>query len=114
MSDNRASLIKIAAECHRAKWQFDLSEDYRPTAKVSRAMIENAFNELHRIGDMALKLSSPTLSLHTAVANDALVKALEQLLSLMATMDGCDCDSCRPIQQARAALSAVTLHVRKP
>jgi hypothetical protein len=54
--DNRAALTKIAAECHRAKWAFDLSEDYRPTAKVSRAMIGNAFKELHRIGDMALKL----------------------------------------------------------
>jgi len=63
MSD-RAALTKIAAECHRAKWQFDLSEDYRPTAKVSRALIFAAFKELHRIGDMAMKLRdvSPTPS----------------------------------------------------
>jgi len=51
-----SALTKIAAECHRAKWQFDLSEDYRPTAAVARSMIPKAFDELHRIGDEALKL----------------------------------------------------------
>ena len=51
-----SALTKIAAECHRAKWQFDLSADYRPTAAVARAMIPKAFDELHRIGDEALKL----------------------------------------------------------
>ena len=56
MNDARAALTRIAAELHRAKWQFDLSDDYRPTAKVSRAMIATAFSELHRIGDMALKM----------------------------------------------------------
>jgi hypothetical protein len=51
-----AALTKLAAECHRAKWQFDLSEDYRPTAKVARGLIAMAFRELHRIGDIALKM----------------------------------------------------------
>ena len=39
-----SAIIKIAAECHRVKWQFDNDKD--PTGIV-------AFRELHRIGDMA-------------------------------------------------------------
>jgi hypothetical protein len=53
---DRGALTKIAAECHRAKWEFNRSEDYKPNAKVARAMILKAFDELHRIGDMALRL----------------------------------------------------------
>lgn len=49
------AITKLAAECHRAKWQFDLSEDYRPTVKTARALIAKAFDELHRVGDLALK-----------------------------------------------------------
>lgn len=54
--NGRSALTKLAAECHRAKWQFDLSEDYRPSAKAARALIEKAFDELHRIGDLAMKM----------------------------------------------------------
>lgn len=49
----RKALITVAAECHRAKWQFDLSEDYRPTAAAARDLIGKSFDELHRIGDLA-------------------------------------------------------------
>jgi hypothetical protein len=52
----RSDLTKLAAECHRAKWEFDLSEDSQPSKSAARALITNAFNALHRIGDMALKL----------------------------------------------------------
>ena len=52
----KSALTKIAAECHRAKWQFDLSEDYRPSPAAARALIAKAFDELHRIGDVALKM----------------------------------------------------------
>lgn len=51
-------LTKFAAECHRTKWQFDLSEDYQPTKSAARTLIVKAFDELHRIGDMALKIRS--------------------------------------------------------
>jgi hypothetical protein len=51
----RGELTKIAAECHRAKWQFDLSEDYQPSKSSARALILQAFHELHRIGDLAMK-----------------------------------------------------------
>ena len=54
--EERDVLTKIAAECHRAKWQFDLSEDYRPSRAAARVLIAKAFDELHRIGDIALKL----------------------------------------------------------
>lgn len=57
----RGALTQLAAECHRAKWQFDLSEDYKPNAKAARAMILKAFDELHRIGDIALKLRTPSV-----------------------------------------------------
>jgi len=40
-------------------------------------------------------------------SHDALVKALEELLPLAGIMDDCDCDSCRPIQQARAVLASI-------
>lgn len=50
----KGMLTKIAAECHRAKWQFDLSEDYKPSAAAARALIVKGFEELHRIGDWAL------------------------------------------------------------
>jgi hypothetical protein len=40
----RRALTEIAAECHRAKWKFENEKDKRP------------FDDLHRIGDMALKL----------------------------------------------------------
>ena len=49
------ALRKIAAECHRAKWGFDMGDD-RPTLARARALVAKAFDELHRIGDMALKL----------------------------------------------------------
>lgn len=51
-----SDLTKLAAECHRAKWQFDLSEDFRPSRAYARALILKGFAELHRIGDVALKM----------------------------------------------------------
>jgi hypothetical protein len=53
---NRAALTKIAAECHRAKWQFDFSDENRLPVSQARDMVKRAFGELHRIGDMAMKL----------------------------------------------------------
>jgi hypothetical protein len=55
MSDH-AALTKIAAECHRAKWQFDFSDENRLPVGQARDIVKRAFAELHRIGDMALKL----------------------------------------------------------
>lgn len=52
----RAALTKIAAECHRAKWQFDFSDENRLPVGQARDMVKRAFGELHRIGDLALKL----------------------------------------------------------
>ena len=49
-------LTKLAAECHRAKWQFDFSDENRLPISQARDMVKRAFGELHRIGDMALKL----------------------------------------------------------
>jgi hypothetical protein len=39
-----SALTKVAAECHRAKWKYVDDRDRRP------------FDDLHRIGDIALKL----------------------------------------------------------
>jgi hypothetical protein len=60
-----SNLTNIAAECHRAKWQFDLSEDFQPSKSAARALILQAFHELHRIGDLAMKMRNaavPSLS----------------------------------------------------
>lgn len=40
------ALIKIAAECHRTKWKYADQWDSRP------------FDDIHRIGDMAMKMLS--------------------------------------------------------
>jgi hypothetical protein len=55
LREARSSITAIAAECHRAKWEFDLSEDYTPSKAAARASILQAFNVLHRIGDIAIK-----------------------------------------------------------
>jgi hypothetical protein len=52
----KVALTKIAAECHRAKWQFDFNDESRPNASQARTMVKRAFDDLHRIGDVALKL----------------------------------------------------------
>jgi hypothetical protein len=51
-----SNLTKLAAECHRRKWQFDLSEEYQPSKAAARALITKAFQELHRVGDLALEM----------------------------------------------------------
>ena len=52
--NSKAALTKLAAELHRAKWQFDLGEN-RPPKDVAIALVGKAFDELHRIGDLAMK-----------------------------------------------------------
>jgi hypothetical protein len=52
--DGISALIRVAAECHRKKWQFD-SGERRLSVIDARNLVNIAFNELHRIGDMALK-----------------------------------------------------------
>jgi hypothetical protein len=50
-----SELTKLAAECHRAKWQFDVNSDQKLPAAEARRLVAKAFDELHRIGDLALK-----------------------------------------------------------
>lgn len=52
----RSSFTKLAAECHRAKWQFDVSAEQKLNPKDARDLVAKAFDALHRIGDMAMKL----------------------------------------------------------
>jgi hypothetical protein len=51
-----SDLVKIAAELHRAKWQFDLQDETRLTMSEARQLVIRAFEQMHRIGDMALKM----------------------------------------------------------
>lgn len=52
----RIPLIKIAAECHKSKWQFSHDEEEtRLPAAEARRLVRAAFNVLHNIGDMAHK-----------------------------------------------------------
>lgn len=48
-------LTKIAAECHRAKWQFETNPEIKIGIGMARNLLAKAFDELHRIGDLALK-----------------------------------------------------------
>lgn len=60
LASARKALTNIAAECHREKWQFDLSEDYKPTASAARGLIRKSFDELHRIGDLGIAARDET------------------------------------------------------
>jgi len=51
-----SDLTKLGAECHRTKWQFDLNEEYQPTKAEARALIDKAFYEIDRLGNLALKM----------------------------------------------------------
>jgi hypothetical protein len=55
LTSARKALTEIAALSHRWKWEFDLSEDYKPTAAAARGLITKSFDALHRLGDQALK-----------------------------------------------------------
>ena len=58
----RRAITKLAAKCHRAKWQFDLGEN-RPPKDVAIALVGKAFDELHRVGNIAIKMKSPMTSI---------------------------------------------------
>jgi hypothetical protein len=53
---HRGDLIKLAAECHRSKWQFGVDEESRPTRREAISLLNHAFDELHRIGDLAMQM----------------------------------------------------------
>jgi hypothetical protein len=61
-----SELTKLAAECHRAKWQFDFSDENRLPISQARDMVKRAFGELHRIGDLAMKASAALRALAAA------------------------------------------------
>lgn len=50
------NLAKIAAECHRTKWEFDYSEEDPPTRQEALQLLKEAFRRFALIGDMALKM----------------------------------------------------------
>ena len=54
-AETRIPLIKIAAACHRSKWQFSADEENRLPAAEARRLVQKAFYALHDIGDMANK-----------------------------------------------------------
>jgi hypothetical protein len=55
-AETRIPLIKIAAECHRRKWQFNI-DDEAPLMKAAEArrLVNAAFYALHNVGDTAHK-----------------------------------------------------------
>ena len=55
ISNARKALTEIAALAHRWKWEFDLSEDQKPSGAQARNLITQGFDSLHRLGDQALK-----------------------------------------------------------
>jgi hypothetical protein len=55
LASARKALTEIAALAHRWKWQFDLSEDQKPSGAQARNLITQGFDSLHRLGDQALK-----------------------------------------------------------
>jgi NTP pyrophosphatase (non-canonical NTP hydrolase) len=55
-ADEASDLVKLAAECHRAKWVFQVDEEAPPRAHEARQLVVKAFDELHRIGDMAREM----------------------------------------------------------
>ena len=55
LTSARKALTEIAALAHRWKWQFDLSEDQKPSGAQARNLITQGFDSLRRLGDQALK-----------------------------------------------------------
>jgi hypothetical protein len=51
----QGALVKLAAECHRVKWQFYFNDENCLPVRMACDMVKRAFDELHRIGDLALK-----------------------------------------------------------
>lgn len=44
----------IAAECHKVKWKFVNDRENPLAAKEAKLLVNKAFDDLHRIGDMAI------------------------------------------------------------
>lgn len=53
---HQRALNKLAAECHRAKWEFDYSEEDPPTRLEALRLLREASRRLALIGDTALML----------------------------------------------------------
>lgn len=49
-----SELTNVAADCHRAKWAYDTSER-RLAASEAKHLVARAFDDLHRIGNAAIK-----------------------------------------------------------
>ncbi len=60
--------------------------------------------------DDAEGVANANLVVKAVNAHDALVNALEELISLSAAMDDCNCTSCHLVQQARALLASIKEH----
>jgi hypothetical protein len=50
---HRSDLLKLAAECHREKWAFDISDEEQLKKANAYELANRAFAKLQRIGDMA-------------------------------------------------------------
>lgn len=75
--------------------------------EIEKSPSGRSYSRLVCGGDIPTTLTETNAAFIVKAVNshDALVSALREILSLMATMDGCDCDSCRPVQNAHAALA---------
>lgn len=71
----KSQIITIAAECHKAKWKFSFDNEDRLLAKDARRLVAKAFDDLHRIGDLAIKLKD---ALTTAPAQPDLALIREE------------------------------------
>jgi hypothetical protein len=100
-----SDLVKIAAELHRAKWQFDLQDETRLTMSEARQLVIRAFEQMHRIGDMALKMRDAAKSQSPAASDADLIEALRPFAAVAAVdigADEADGDLFQPINHHRA------------
>lgn len=54
MREAYSAFQRIAADCHRSKWQFDINAESPPNVYDARRLVHKAFDELQRIGNIAM------------------------------------------------------------
>jgi hypothetical protein len=107
-----SELTKLAAECHRTKWQFDFNDEARLNVGRARDLIKRAFQELHRIGDLALKARDALLAPEPLRQRNPRTQSPHYLAWLRTLPCACGCGSPPPSDAAH--IRSGSLKYEKP
>lgn len=79
-------LTKLAVECHRSKWQFDINDETKISVAEAGTLVRRAFQTLRRIGNMAMQATSQPLYAAPPAAplvREALEKAARKYFTML-------------------------------